>query len=149
MDFVNVIEVIKGYRKGRFISVKFSRPMKTLARYRDMNLVKTTSATVRLGIDYDNMKVVAKKRTAGELPVVNSGLPWGQWRIPGYIIEHKLNMYLRAYVVPGTRPKSRYYIDGKEVSRDYAMQFCLGSESKSENDTGCITVNIENIVELG
>jgi hypothetical protein len=104
--------------------------------------------SIRAGIDYDNLKAVKEKREDGTLPEVNQGLPWGQWVSFPYLIEHKGSHYIRLY--PSGHVETSYFLNGQPVEIEQIKEFVLASELPKENSEkpDCITVNLENIVEL-
>lgn len=148
MTYDEVIGVVNSNKKGSLMRLSIERPVKTYKSYDGRPITKTTEATVRLGIKYDNMKAVAEMRETGEIPKNNGGLPYGRWEIPQYVIENKGTYYLRCYVMPHTRIKTRYFIGGLEVSKEFALQYCLKSESNRGNNTGCMDIKFENIREI-
>lgn len=110
---------------------------------------KRTSMTIRAGIDYDNLSAVKEKRANGDLPEVNNGLPWGSWVCFPYLISHNDKHYIRLYPKDGSI-KSEYFLDGNPVDLDDVKGMLLVSElpKKDAPKPDCITVNLENIVEI-
>lgn len=149
MNLSEVMEKIEDYKPGRFINIKWKRPVKTIKSYTGSEIIKSTFGVSRMGIAYDNMKAVVEMRLDGRLPTVNAGLPWGAWFKKRYIIEHKGRYYLRVYTVPGTELISVYYLDKQTVDKRSIRDFCLKSEFSKRNKTGCITVNIDYIEKIG
>ena len=133
-------------KKGQFGSVRYARDVKQKKGSPVQNVKKEVLMSIRAGVEYDNLKVVKEKRDSGELPKENAGLPWGKWVAYPYLIEHKGEHYAR--FTPNGIPQVKYFIEGKEVSRDEALKFALASEISSGEKPDAITINLNNILEL-
>lgn len=135
-------------KKGQFTKLTWDRTCKTK---KDAPLVRkiTTLQIARLGITYDNMNKVQRKRETGELPKENQGLPsWCEWAIYPYFGRNKNNgqIYLRVYPRPNSKV-FHYEIGGKKVDSDSVGKF-LGAQEKQENDLICQWVKVEDIKDI-
>ena len=134
MTFENLKKVVLSGAKGSFRSVLWERPMKTKKAFSNCVITKRTSAVVRFGVDYNNIKAVQEKRSNGELPNVNAGLPWGQWKMFPYFIEHKGNMYLRCAISPKNKMQTEYFLNGRKVEKSVIEGMVLASELKGKEN---------------
>ena len=147
MKFEKVMKKIEKIQKGSFHSMVWERQCKTKKAFSDNIVTKRSYGTVRLGIDYDNMKAVQEKRANGELPEKNAGLTWGEWEVFPYIIKHKESMYLRV-ATSGNKTNTEYFLNGKKVSYEDVEIMLLASEKKNSSDNDVFTINCENIISL-
>lgn len=134
--------------KGCNIVVEWTRTAKTRKGVAD-DVSKSVRMVGRIGIEYDNMKSVQEKRESGELPAENRGLPWGQFEIYPYLIEHKGEHYLRLYKGTSDKvfPKVAWLKNGAEVSKDEVAPLLLKSELDSK-DGDCFCVNVVSVTRL-
>ena len=147
MTYKDIMNTITTTGKGTFHRMTWSKELKTLAKYKDaFKVEKESTATVRFGVQYDNMKSVQGKRESGELPQENAGLPWGEWKEYPYTISHKGNEYLRASITPTTKIKTVYKLNGKEVDKTEIEKLVRAESKGSKPDV--LTVNIENIKNI-
>jgi len=103
---------------------------------------------VQVGVNYDNKETVKQGRADGTLPEENAGLPWGNWLIFPYVIEHKGNLYFRFYPVKNNFvPSVRYFMDGREVTKAEVEPLCLASEFADKGEVLCFTYPLEGILE--
>ena len=135
-------------RKGQFSHAAWSRPCKT--RKGSPEIIKTTVATVRAGINYDNLSKVKEKRENGDLPAENAGLPWGEWFTFPYLITHKDNLYVKLYPSGGeTSAKVEYMMDGMPATYEQVEPYLLASEKRKEtSELDCFTVKLESLITL-
>ncbi len=140
----NLIKALQTLQKGSFLSVSIERPIKTLKAFSGHSVTKKTLVTVCSGIEYDKQGTVQDKRESGQLPKENAGLPWGQWKHYPYEIEHKGQSYVRLYI-KGV-PKVAYFIDGKQVTQDKAIEICGSNAKSSGSKPDCMTVKLENVI---
>ncbi len=134
---------------GTFANVSWQKELKTLKGV-NAKVEKFSDVVARFGVAYDNIGNVKTKRENGILPSENQGLPWGTW-VKGskHFIEHKGSKYLRISLVPNNYVKSSYYVDGLEVSKEYAEKLCLASEfKKSDSTLEILTIKTENIMNI-
>ena len=134
-------------RKGQIATLTTSRPMKV--RKNELPIIKTSTFQCRVGVDYDNIKVVQEKRDSGELPKENAGLPWGQWEVFPYVIEHKGERYFRCTTVRNNFiPKTVYTRDGVEIGVEEAQRAALASEFRDGEASDVFNIKISSIVAM-
>lgn len=137
-------------RTGQFVSVLWQRPLKTRKGI-DCVVTKEVRGTVRVGLSYDSRGAVQDARETGQLPSANAGLPWGNWLVFPYVIEHKGAHYVRLYPVAKADGspralKVRYRVNGRSVDRETAQSLCLASEfSKVDSDVGCMSLRATSL----
>jgi len=141
-------EVMVLVQKGRNVVIEWERNAKTFKGVSD-KVTKAVRMVGRIGIEYDNMKVVKEKRESGELPSENAGLPWGKFEIYPYMIEHKEERYLRLYKGTDARvsPKVAWFKNGIEVDKEEVAPLLLASEFNSK-ESDCFTVKVRDITDM-
>lgn len=141
-QLVEKIATIKGMAIVGLLATTDARARKTNNPF--FPITKTIRAIGFVGANYENA-VNREANRQGETPEFQAeSLPWGQWLIPGKIIEHKGEMYLRTQTTPGNRRKTPAKVlnyragDGKFISRDEAKPFLpVARESnKQQEETG-------------
>lgn len=138
-------------RKGSFVKLKWQ---KVLTNYKttpaDIQVIKISQAVVRFGVQYDNLSKVQEKRENGTLPQENQGLNGMEWILYPYILKNKNNNeFLRVYTVPNCKIESKYYLNGNEITKEEAQEYCTKANFSSNNTPlDCFNVKIENILEL-
>lgn len=153
MIYGTVRNIVLQKKKGQFANLVYEKQLKTL-KTTTARVEKHTEMMVRFGIEYDNISKVKEKRELGILPAKNQDLKWGKWveeksGVPSHFIEHNGNKYLRAYPVANCIPKTTYYINGVEATKEEAKALCLASEFKENSGTiDCITINVANIINI-
>jgi hypothetical protein len=154
---------------GRFFKMTWKSEVPVFSKFNNMyEVTKITTSTVRKGIKYTNTKTyktkffrkVNENRTDYMIAPVNfndkTELPWGHYRA-GYenlIIDHtnkagEKNSYLRLYVTPN-KPKSKFYLNGKEISKEELKSKGIVKESywtEGTND-GVFNIKIKNILSI-
>lgn len=149
MEYSNIFALIDNKKRGQFFSITWSKILPVKKNYEKYTIKKTSTAVVRIGVKYDNIRAVAEKRASGELPEVNQGLPWGKWDIPGYTIEHNNKIYLRVSLVPRSKIKSEYYVDDFLATEDIARQMCLTKAfPHRKGSIDVLVIDIENIERI-
>lgn len=142
------IAIIEGYKKGVFSIVNMEKNLKVKKGFAP--IVKKSSFSVQLGVEYDNKKSVIEKRAEGILPQENQGLPWGEWALYPYVITHKGEQYLRVSLYNSSyKPTAIYLQNGVEISRDEAKTQCYASEFQDHSQADCFTIKASNIVSVG
>ena len=129
-------------RKGQIVTMTTEREVKV--RKGRAPIVKVSTFQARVGVNYDNLSVVKEKRTVGELPAVNQGLPWGEWETFPYVIKHKDERYVRCSVFNGNKGSAHYFRNGKEISMLEVQADCLASEL-SEKSGDVFNVKVSSI----
>jgi hypothetical protein len=133
-------------RKGTIVTVTSQKEVKV--KKGNAPITKLSVFQARLGVTYDNMKSVQEKREDGRLPEQNQGLPWGNWKVFPYVIEHKGKEYIRFSKVNSSVPTKTVYLrDGQEVSVDEVKSVALASEF-SKSDLDCFNILADNIIDI-
>jgi hypothetical protein len=136
-------------RKGQIVTITAIRSMKTRKGILS-KILKRSTFQAQVGVNYDNKASVKEKRESGELPAENAGLPWGQWEIFPYVIEHNGKRYFRFSTVKNNFQRQvSYFLDGKEVSKDLIESLCLASEFREKESLDTFTFPIEGIESIG
>lgn len=135
--------------KGQIVTIKTRRPMK-VRKGRDP-IEKESVFQCRIGVTYDNIANVKTKRSTGELPLVNHGLPWGQWVFFPYLLEYKDQYYFRCTMLRNSKSvhTTRYIRGGSDISRNEAMIDCLASEFPAvAPDADVFNIKVDSILEI-
>lgn len=148
MEIKTLRNKIKLVKKGTFSTMIWERPLKTKKAFAEDVITKRTAAVVRTGINYNNMTSTQEKRASGVLPETPQPLPWGEWEVYPYIIQHKGTRYLRAYLAKN-KPTVQYFCNGVEVDKEAIESKCLKSEFKVKDDNQTFVVKVENIIYFG
>ena len=89
MDTTDFLALVEG-GLGTF-TVEFHSDPKPAAAHRARRLRKVSTALCMTGAKFSELRV-NKDRVTGPLP-------WGEWKVAPYVIEHKGTEYARLYVV--------------------------------------------------
>lgn len=145
-------EVILNLKKGSFQKLSWSRELKLYKKYEGQNIkiTKVSEGVVRFGVEYDNMKSVQQKRENGELPQDNQGLNGLEWVLYPYLLKNpKTNKeYIRVNTT-GNKIKTRYFLNGEEISREVAEEYCTASNFSKGQAVEVFNIGIENITAVG
>lgn len=145
-------EKILKLRKGSFQKLSWGRELKLYKKYENegIKITKISEGIVRFGVEYDNMKSVQQKRESGELPQDNQGLNGLEWILYPYLLKNPKTKkeYIRVNTT-GNRIRTRYFLNGKEISREVAEQYCTASNFSNGNPIEVFNVGIENIIAVG
>ena len=134
-------------RKGTIVTVKTQKAVKVKKGRAPIKKLSVFQA--RLGVTYDNMASVKEKRENGILPEQNQGLPWGNWKVYPYIIEHNGKEYIRfSKVNSSMKNETHYYRDGIEISKDEMKIDALASEYNTKGELDCFNIPVDNIIEI-
>ena len=133
----------------------------------NVDIVKVTEVTVRLGIRYSHIAPVAASIIASGLNgEANLELPWGQWDPEcKYLIEHKGNYYLRCTNIYSgdvselsdtdrskkrrNRPTSVYYLNGEKISKSALQALGYLKDSYWKDDEKLVWVyNLNDVVDV-
>jgi hypothetical protein len=125
--------------KGQFVRLAWTRPV-AYKKGLDKGIVKETVATVRIGVQYDNIAAVQEQRADGTIPSENQGLRGRHWVIENCLLKSEKDgsYLLRCAMVKnndGCKPTVRYLKDGVEVAREVALEGTLASENKTSEQT--------------
>lgn len=134
--------------KGQFASLRTVRPLKV--RKGKAEILKDSTFTCRVGVNYDNIAAVKEGRADGSLPSENAGLPWGSWLVFPYVIAHKGAHYFRCTSVHNDNaiPRVIYTRNGVEITKAEAEADALASEFADKDDREVFTVKVESITEI-
>lgn len=142
--------------RGRIVRINTLRPMKMRQKDKEtgkpitVQLFKSSTFSVRVGVDYENIASVKDKTEAGEREA-NGALPWGEWVKFPYLIGHKGSLYLRCTKVPGAYASSVIYAQVSEqlveCSEDEAKELCLASEFADREDSPVFNIKVETITQ--
>lgn len=134
-------------KKGQIATLCTVRPMKV--RKNCEPIEKHSQFQCRIGVNYDNIATVQEKRENGELPAKNAGLPWGQWHVFPYVIEHKGEYYFRCTTLPNAnRWPAKYFRNGVEITAEEAKVDCLASEFKEGSRSEVFNIKVSSIREV-
>lgn len=151
MELPQVITNLMTQHKGQIVHMTLNRAIKVRKSAGPVNVRKISTCYGRVGVNYDNQKDVVAKRETGELPTENAGLPWGNWAVFPYVIEHKGAFYFRFATVKNNDcalPEARYFLNGDEVSAETVKSLTLASEWTDKADLDTFSVNVSNIQEI-
>jgi hypothetical protein len=146
--------------KGNFVKAVWKSNPTPAAAHKKAGIIleKHTSAVCRSGINYANLSAVQNAIESGERPAEIGPLPFGTWKNYPYVIEHtnkegEYCEYLRLYP-SGTPPKSIYYVNGEEVTKEDFAQYLTASDAnkllnpKAEDAPLCFTIKKDNILSV-
>ena len=139
------------HTKGQFIKVFWKSNPSPAAKHKDIVLEKVTEGVCRAGIEYQNLKPVKEAIESGEKEAIEQ-LPFGTWLVYPYLITHKETTYVRLYPSESNKPKSKFFVNGEEVTKEVFAEYLTPSEAKKllepkEKDKPlCFTVKLENIL---
>ena len=151
MTFSELKDFVLAGGRGTIYSIVFGRELQLRKEFAGNTVVKVTFGSVRLGINYENTKAVAEKRASGELPPVNTGMKYGEWEVFPYFIKNGDRRYLRCYpnCSQSARMESRYFLNGKIVSKEEIQHMCLAKEFRSEDKQRIMfDIKVENIISI-
>lgn len=138
--------------KGSYVKAYWKSNPKPAAAHKSVLLEKVTGAVVRSGIDFSNLGSVKEGIESGDRGEVQP-LPWGQWKMFPYVIEHKDTDYIRLYPsLSATHiPQTTYYVNGSVVNKSEFASYLTASESNKLLDgeksrPECFTVKADNII---
>ena len=142
------LEQLSG-KAGQFVSASWASNPTPAAAHKKAGVVleKRTRAVVKTGIDFANLKEVKQGIASGERGEVES-LPWGEWAVFPYLINHKGAEYLRLYPAGG-KPEVEYRVHGEVVTREVFKSYLTPSEQKKMEEGEApitFTVKAENVV---
>ena len=145
--------------KGQVSSASWKSIVETSAKHRDVLIEKFTTAVVRSGIDFKKLQSVKAEFDRGERTEVQP-LKWGTWLKFPYIIHHtkksgEYNRYIRLYPSPNDNqiPKVRYFINGKEASKNEVAQYLTPSKADEvlngrKDEVKCFNVTESNFLGI-
>lgn len=142
---------IKGYKKGTYTRISYSTDVlssvKASERPSVKSLYKEVVETVRLGCDYHNMKSTIEAKANGrgtremyEAPVVED-----------LIYENKKNgtLYLRVGVVENNNKETKWFLNGKETTKEMVESLVVPSYFKAHKATEVKNIKLNNVKSIG
>ena len=134
----NITQQIVSARKGSFQSIAWKSQKTPSAKFKGVQLETVSKATVRAGIDFANLASEKEREEIG-------ALPWGEWETFPFTITHKGERYVRLY--PSGNLSTRYFANGKEVSKEEFQSYQRPSDISSGSIKKCFNVKEENLLE--
>ena len=137
-------------KKGTFATLEYSRPVKTLKAC-PVEIIKTTVArNVRIGAEYDSMKVVKDAKgvkTTAEAHALNTGLRGFEWvNYPTILQNRKGDKYLRIETNSNTKFDTEYFANGFRVDKKDIEHYIQASEkSHSGNLPPVMNIKMDSI----
>ena len=119
-------------KKGTFATVEYSRPVQTLKGC-PFTITKVTKArNVRIGAEYDSMKVVKDAKgvkTTAEAHKLNTGLKGFEWvNYPTILKNAKGDKYVRIETNKNTQFDTTYFANGVVVGKKDIEPFLKACE---------------------
>lgn len=151
VSIATIANVLTTAPKGANVILEWERPVETLKKYSDFNIVKKVRMVGRVGIDYENIQSVKDGRKNGELP----SEPVGSWfdhdeNVKG-LIYHKTTRKPYVQLFTGTsktvKPSATFFIDGVEMEKSAIEQFITAKE-KREGHGVTFICKVENMTRI-
>ena len=123
-------------KKGTFATVEYAKEVKTLKGCPVTITKKTIARNVRIGCDYDSLKVVKEAKgvkTTAEAHELNTGLRGFEWVNFPTILQNK----------KGDKFDTTYYANGIRVNKEDIEQYL--PKSSSNGLPVVMNINIDNI----
>lgn len=130
-----IIDVISTGR-GRFIHVAWTRKVDTLKDYRDRDIRKHVTGSVRAGVEYANL--AAKEGDK------KGKMKWGVWLAYPFIKGHNEREYVR--LTPQGSLAATYTIDGEPTT---LAEIGHMLPKRKPSETLAIDVKLEDLTALG
>ena len=133
--------------KGHFVRIVANRPLKV--RKGKAEIIKHSEYTVRIGCDYEALKIVKDGRENGDLPSENQGM-WGEWIVFPILKVHKGNHYIRCTAVRGNencKPSVTFLRNGVPITVEEAKADALASEFY-EKDLVVFDIKVESVESI-
>ena len=129
--------------------MEYTRPVKTLKSC-PIEITKTTIArNVRIGCEYDSMKVVKEAKgvkTTNEAHKLNTGLNGFEWvNYPTILQNKKGDKYVRIETNSNTKFDTTYTVNGREVNKKDIEQYFLASEKSKGEMPVVMNIKLDNI----
>lgn len=128
-------------KAGTYAQATWQKQVKTPAKS-DVVVVKQSTATVRAGIEFQNLAQNSER--------VTGPLPWGVWLIKPWVITHKGGLYYRLYLSEGWKVAQTFTIDGKPATKEEAKSVTLPSEwpKPTSEKVMTFTPKAENVLAI-
>lgn len=143
-------------RKGTLLSIEYkSTPTLTAQAKRDgTQLEKITKTVARFGVNYSNIKAVKEQRELDKQNgiVRQEKTIWWNLLDNNTIKEHKTNgnKYLTLTTSKIARPKTKYLLNGKEITKEQLQQsgLVINSYFAEKEPIQQYDINIDNIISI-
>lgn len=145
-------QALDGTQNGANYIASWERPCKLRKAFGTMPLTKRTVMLVRVGVQYDAIKVVQEGREDGTLPAENAGLKGWEWINYPLTIKNLRNgkPYLR--MESGTfnvKAEVKYFLDGQEIAfEDYKHTMLASEYPKPKKDHLTFNVPVDAILSI-
>ena len=158
MKLSNVINALNNRQKGTYVKVGWKSNIESKkAREMGVEVVKVTSATVRWGISYSNLKRVKEIRAEkGEGATESTRKPWYRHlEATPHIIQHLTDpekQYLQLFTINKKGYiKTEYYINGELKTKQEVIDSGYVNASEFSPKDECLIMNIpiKNIRFIG
>ena len=128
-------------QNGAFQSVTWKSEKTAASAHKKAGIVLTTetSATVRAGIDFANLASEKEREEIG-------ALPWGEWENFPHTLTHKGERYVRLYPAKNGTISTRYFVNGKETTKEHFQSFQRPSDIASGGEKKCFNVKESNLI---
>ena len=134
-------------KKGTFATVEYAKEVKTLKGCPVTITKKTIARNVRIGCDYDSLKVVKDAKgvkTTAEAHELNTGLRGFTWvNFPTILQNKKGDKFVRITTNSNTKFDTTYYANGIKVNKEDIEQY-LPKSSRGDMPV-VMNINMDNI----
>lgn len=137
--------------KGQIVTITTARSIK----YRKdagavAQTIKVSTFQCRVGVNYDNLKVVQEKRENGDLPAENAGLNGMEWvQFPHLLRGIKSGKYqIRCTAFNGNASKVAFVRNGVEIDRADALVGTLASEQPKDAHSDVFNITVDSITHI-
>jgi len=128
-------------KAGTYAQATWQKQIKTPAKS-GLVVVKQSTATVRAGIEFQNLAQNSER--------VTGPLPWGVWLMKPWVITHKGGLYYRLYLSEGWKVAQTFTIDGQTATKEEAKSVTLPSEwpKPTKEKVMTFTPKAENVLAI-
>ena len=134
-------------KKGTFATVEYAKEVKTLKGCPVTITKKTIARNVRIGCEYDSLKVVKEARgvtTTKESREKSTGLRGFEWvSFPTILKNAKGDKFVRITTNSNTKFDTTYYANGIKVNKEDIEKYL--PKSSSGNMPVVMNINMDNI----
>jgi hypothetical protein len=136
--------------KGQIVTLTTAREVKYRKDSPTAQTIKVSTFQCRMGVNYDNLKVVQEKREDGSLPAENAGLNGMEWvQFPHLLRGIKSGTYqMRCTRFNGNASKVAFVRNGEEISREDALVGTLASEQPKDTPSEVFNVTVNSITHI-
>lgn len=156
MTFENVVTKLQNYNPGVFVRCGWQSNIgNARSRKEGVVITKESEATVRLGINYSNIKAVKQARAEQTEENTKPRKIWFRHLedAPAIIqhLEDENKKYLCMYPISkGGYPKVKYFLNGKEISKEALMLTGYVNPSEwNKSETNMFSIPLENLRFIG